>query len=64
MLIKTILAVSLFFLAGSVTSCNKSGCPANQSLYNESMGGPVKKSKPPKTSSGMFPPEGRKGKKY
>lgn len=62
------LILSVVFTLATFTNCAKSGCPANEALYKESMGeGGGKKSKSSKKSSksksGLFP-EGKKAGKY
>ena len=60
-----LLVCTLLLFSGLTSGCAKEGCPANQALYNESMGNDAaskKKSKAPKSSSGLFP-EGKDSKK-
>lgn len=63
-LAKTLAAAMFLLAAFCFTGCAKEGCPANQSLHNETMGGPTKKKgKAPKNTSGIIPPAD-KHKKY
>lgn len=64
MFYKALMLSAWFVLPALISSCNKEGCPANQALYNEAMGGPSKKkSKPPKNKSGIIP-DAKNMKKY
>ncbi|MEZ5008143.1 MAG: hypothetical protein R2753_08340 [Chitinophagales bacterium] len=65
-ILKMFLFAALIFAFGTLTNCAKSGCPANESLYKESMGegGGKKSKKSSKNKSGVLIPEGKAGKKY
>ncbi|MEZ5002188.1 MAG: hypothetical protein R2730_04055 [Chitinophagales bacterium] len=65
-ILKICLFAALILAFGTLTNCAKSGCPANESLYKESMGeaGGKSSKKSSKNKSGVLIPEGKAGKKY
>ena len=61
-ILKLLVALLFVFFSGTLTNCAKTGCPANEALYKETMGESTKKAKKTKdkNKSGIIPPAGKK----